>query len=39
MRHIHNISPVAGSSATTVRRVPACTYMTPFTMSGTDCML
>ena len=31
---IHSISPVAASSATTARRVPAVEYRRPFTISG-----
>ena len=37
--YFHSSSPVAGSSATTDRRVPAVEYITPLTISGVDSRL
>jgi hypothetical protein len=36
---IQRISPLAASSATTARRVPAVEYKMPLTISGVDCRL
>ena len=35
-RYIHSSSPVAASSATTIRRDPAVEYSTPLAISGVD---